>query len=190
MTRIGDWIQTYSGRQFFPLDPRADEIHIEDVAHSLSLQCRYAGHCRRFYSVAEHSVHLARFVSAPNKLWALLHDASEAYLVDVPRPVKPALTGYKGLEQCVMLEIAIRFNLSWPMPQEVHDADMRICVDEKAQNMAPGLMWGIDGLEPLGITLPCWMPQRAEREFLKCFRELTTPEDLAVWRAERGEALA
>lgn len=191
--RKGDWIQTFTGRQMWPMDPRADEIHIEDIAHSLSMQCRYAGHCRRFYSVAEHSVLLARYVSPANALWALLHDASEAYLVDVPRPVKPALAGYKAIEEKVSIVIAARFGLSSiEIPREVHEADMRICVDEKAQNMAPGLMWGIDGLAPLGVRLRFWAPEEAERQFLAAFAALTskTPEALAAWRAERGEALA
>ncbi len=98
---------------------------------------------------------------------------SEAYLAAVPAPVKPALVGYTKYEQQLMLEIAVRFGLTWPMPAEVHDADMRICVDEKAQNMAPGLMWGIDNLEPLGVIVECWSPTEAERQFLKTFRELT-----------------
>ena len=54
--RGGDWMQTYSGFQFWPLDPRPEEIHVIDIAHSLANQCRYAGHCREFYSVAQHSV--------------------------------------------------------------------------------------------------------------------------------------
>ena len=176
--RKGDWIQAYPARRFWPIDPRVDEIHIDSIAHSLSMQCRYAGHCLRFYSVAEHCVLLARYVSAPNKLWALLHDASEPYLVDVPRPVKPELTNYKLLENHIMSNVALRFNLGSPgarmIPREVHNADMRICVDEKEQNMAPGLVWpGIDGLEPLGVTLQLWSPERAEAEFLDTFAELT-----------------
>lgn len=188
--RKGDWIQTYTGRQFWPLDPRISEVFIQDIAHSLSLQCRYAGHCRRFYSVAEHSVLLASHVSPPNRLWALLHDASEAYLVDVPRPIKPALTGYKLIEENVMGVIADRFGLPGSMPAEVKDADMRICVDEVAQNMAPGLVWGIHGLEPLGVRLWFWEPKLAEMAFLRQFETLAgkTPEALAAWRAERGEA--
>jgi hypothetical protein len=184
MQRQGDWIQTYTGRQFWPLDPRPDEIHIDDIAHALSLQCRYAGHCRRFYSVAEHSVLLARYVSPKNALWALLHDASEAYLVDVPRPIKPALTGYKAIENEVMAAVADRFGLSSSMPAEVHDADMRICVDEKAQNMTPGLMWGIDGLKPIGAKLQFWSPEQAESAFVKTYC------DLAAWRSERDEPVA
>ncbi len=170
--RKGDWIQCFTGAQFWPLDPRANEVRVLDIAHSLSLQCRYAGHCLRFYSVAEHSVLLARHAAPEDRLWALLHDASEAYLVDVPRPVKGSLTGYRAIEDRVMLSVAEAFGLRGSMPAAVHAADIRICVDEKAQNMAAGPMWGIDGLEPLGVTLQFWSPEKAEAEFLDMFAEL------------------
>lgn len=172
--RLGDWLQTYTGRQFWPLDPRPEEIFIEDIAHHLSMLCRYAGAVTRFYSVAEHSVHVSRYVSAANAPWGLLHDAPEAYLVDVPRPVKRSLPQYEAIESQLMAAVSRRFKLLpiWTMPAEVAEADMRICVDEKAQNMAPGLMWGIDGLEPLGVTIECWSPERAEQEFLAEFGRL------------------
>ncbi|MBZ9888150.1 hypothetical protein LB559_09380 [Mesorhizobium sp. BR1-1-3] len=169
--RKGDWMQTFSGFQFWPLDPRAEEIHIVDIAHALSMQCRYAGHCRKFYSVAEHSVHLARLVSPVNAMWALLHDASEAYLVDVPRPVKPFLTGYKAAEAKVMAAVCERFGLPPEMPVEVHKADGAIIGDERA-NMAPCVApWYSTG-GPLGIRLQYWTPAEAEAEFLAAFWEL------------------
>lgn len=183
--RKGDWIQTYTGRQFWPLDPRTDEIFIEDIAHSLSLQCRYAGHCLRFYSVAEHSVHIARHVAPELALWGLLHDAAEAYLVDVPRPVKHELAEYAAIEKRLARVIGQTFRVE-PFSLaslKVKEADYRICVDEKAQNMAPGPMWGIDNIDPLGVTLEFWSPERAEEEFLRAFKTLT--EDLAAWRAGR-----
>ena len=170
--RAGDWMQTYSGRQFWPVDPRAEDVFIEDIAHSLSMACRYAGHCLRFYSVAEHSVHLSRYVPEPFKLWALLHDASEAYLVDVPRPLKPSLTGYAALERRVMDEVALRFGLGVLMPPEVKDADNRILIDESQQNMSPCVQpWNLPG-EPLGVTLEYWSPEVAEAKFLAAFEEL------------------
>jgi hypothetical protein len=99
--RTGDFMQTYTGRQYWPMDPRPHEVYIEDIAHSLSLQCRYAGHCIKFYSVAEHSVLIARHLAAtraPEVAFAgLLHDAPEAYCVDIPRPLKPYLTNYKAI---------------------------------------------------------------------------------------------
>ena len=86
--RVGDWIQTYTGKQFWPIDPRACEITIEDIAHALSLQCRFSGHCREFYSVAQHSCLVSSYCIDEDAGWGLLHDAAEAYLVDLPRPIK------------------------------------------------------------------------------------------------------
>lgn len=67
--RRGDWIQTFTGRRFWPLDPRPEDVCIEDIAHALSLKCRFGGHCTRFYSVAEHSVHVSNYVPAEFALW-------------------------------------------------------------------------------------------------------------------------
>lgn len=170
--RLGDWMQTATGRQFWPLDPRPDEIDIVDIAHALSMMCRYGGHCIRFYSVAEHCVLMARAVSPENALWALLHDASEAYVVDVPRPLKASLPNYKNLEGYVMNAVCVRFGISHLMPAEVKSADNRILLDESAQNMgATPAPWGIDG-EPLGVVLQFWSPEQAKAEFLKEFAAL------------------
>jgi uncharacterized protein len=158
---------------FWPMDPRADEVEIDDIAHSLSMQSRYAGHSLRFYSVAEHSVLIARWLldhyPPERALWGLLHDASEAYLVDVPRPVKPFLPGYKEAEARVMAVVCERFGLPITMPHSVHEADNRILHDEKAQNMAPSaLPWNLKG-EPLGVTLQFWTPEQAKAEFLSTY---------------------
>lgn len=168
----GDYISTYTGR-FWPMSPRASEIDIKDIAHSLAMQCRYAGHVRRFYSVAEHSVHIARWLleNAPHAaLHGLLHDAPEAYLVDVPRPVKKSLRGYREAEDRVWQAVAAAFSLSPIMPDEVHEADNRIIADEMRQNMHE-CDHKYD--EPLGVTLEYWDPVRGEREFLEMYRALT-----------------
>lgn len=175
MDRTGDWIQTFTGRRFWPLDPRSAEVHIEDIAHSLAMQCRYAGHCVRFYSVAEHCVLLARHVSAENKLWALLHDASEAYLVDVPRPIKRFLTGYGAAENDVMWSVCQRFGLADAMPAEVHEADGRIISDERI-NLAPcEAEWGYAPGPALGVALQYWSPADAESQFLTAYNMLARP---------------
>src|SRR5579885_2784587 len=86
--RHGDWIQTYCGVAFYPLDPRPEEILIEDIAHALSMLCRFTGHVKRFYSVAQHCVYVSHRCDPKDALWGLLHDAAEAYLNDISRPVK------------------------------------------------------------------------------------------------------
>lgn len=174
--RTGDFMQTYTGRKFWPMDPRADEVFIEDIAHSLSLQCRYAGHCLRFYSVAEHSVHIARWLldkhSALTALYGLLHDAPEAYVVDVPRPLKPFLANYKEAEAGVWSAIARRYGLAEDMPAAVHEADGRIIADELV-NLLPMEWHGRYAGEELGVTLEYWSPEEAEVEFLAAFDALT-----------------
>lgn len=169
MNPRGDWIQTASGQQFWPMDPQPHEVYLDDIAHALSMLCRFGGHCRRFYSVAEHCVLMARAAPAEFKRWALLHDASEAYLVDVPRPIKPFLIGYDEAEAKIMRAVAIRFNLHLGLPDQVKQMDRAILMDERLQNMAPApVPWSTDG-EPLGVTLQYWSPSCAKYEFLKTF---------------------
>ena len=172
--RIGDFMQTATGRKFWPLDPRPEEVFIEDIAHSLSLQCRYAGHCLRFYSVAEHSVLMARKLLWEGEglaLWALLHDAAEAYTVDVPRPLKRHLVGYKEAEAVVMAAVCARFGLSESMPPAVHDADNRIIGDELV-NMVPMDWHARYAGKELGVRLRYWSPEEARVEFLATFDAL------------------
>ncbi len=172
MNDRGGWIQTSHGRQFWPMDPRADEVFIDDIAHALSMLCRYGGHSLRFYSVAEHSVLLSRSAAPENKLWALLHDATEAYLVDVPRPIKPFLVGYKEAEIKIMRAICERFDMAIDMPTKVKEADTRILFDERAQNMMKSsLRWEFEA-EPLGVLLQCWTPAVARANFLSDFHYL------------------
>jgi hypothetical protein len=172
--RAGDWIQTFGGKQFWPVDPRPEDIDIGDIAHALSMLCRYGGHCQRFYSVAEHCVLLAGVVESQHKLWALLHDASEAYLVDVPRPIKPYLIGYGAAEDAIMTAVAVKFDLG-PMPPEVKAADRAILTDERSQNMsAAPEPWSTDGA-PLGVSLQFWGPARAKQEFMAAFEALSSP---------------
>jgi len=177
VTRKGNWIQTYSGKQYWPIDPRPEDVNIEDVAHALSMLCRFGGHCLRFYSVAEHSVHIARWLLARHgahvALCGLLHDSTEAYVADVPSPTKPHLSGYKEIEARNWSEISWKFSLPLTIPREVKEADARILADEISQNMAPCIVpWSYEPA-PLGVSLEFWDPERAELEFLAAFRELS-----------------
>jgi hypothetical protein len=175
--RQGDWIQTYTGKQYWPIDPRPEDVDILDIAHALSMLCRFGGHCLKFYSVAEHSVHIGRWLydryGAEVALCGLLHDATEAYVTDVPRPTKPYLTGYKDIEARNWAEISWKFGLPLTMPPQVKEADRRILTDEASQNMAPSDVEWSATLEPLGIELRYWSPERAKGAFIDCFRDYT-----------------
>lgn len=176
MSRAGDWMQTSAGTQYWPIDPRPEEVAIEDIAAALSKQCRFAGHCIKFYSVAEHCVLMARHPLCPpeDRFVALMHDASEAYLGDVLRPTKKSLIGYLEIEDKNMHAIADKFGFAWPMPASVKELDNRILLDEQQQNMAPPpAPWNIPG-EPTGVKLQFWSPDEAERQFLAAFRELNS----------------
>ena len=120
---VQGWIQTSTGIKFFPLEPQIEDIYIQDIAHALSNLCRFGGHCSEFYSVAQHSVEVAQIVPKEYALWGLLHDASEAYLVDIPRPLKPFLKEYLTFESQLMYCICKKFNLPLECPKSVEIAD-------------------------------------------------------------------
>lgn len=175
--RQGNWIQTYTGKQYWPIDPRPEDVNIEDIAHALSMLCRFGGHCLRFYSVAEHSIHIARWLypryGARVALCGLMHDATEAYVTDVPRPLKPFLMGYKQIEKDNWLAIASALDLPAVLPDAVKDADTRALSEEARQNMAPCVAEWATVEEPLGFQIEFWDSEQSELEFLAAFRELT-----------------
>src|SRR5262245_58620631 len=129
--RVGDWMQTYTGLAFWPMDPRPDEVRLDDIAAALSKLCRYGGQGVKFYSVAEHCVHVAEAAPDYCKLDALLHDASEAYLCDVIRPIKSHLTNYVAIEARLQRVIAHRFRVCFPIPDVVKRLDTGILADER-----------------------------------------------------------
>ena len=170
--RIGDWMQTASGRQFWPCDPKPEDVSIQDIAHALSMCCRFNGHCREFYSVAQHSVLVSANVPIKFALWGLLHDAAEAYVCDVPRPLKPALTGYKEIEDRVMAAICVRFGLEPDMPADVKRIDNAILADEAAQIMAaPPRPWFLPE-RPLGVKIVPWSAEQSRSMFLQMYERL------------------
>lgn len=172
-TRSGNWMQTYTGRQFWPLDPRPDEIDLDDIATALSRACRYAGHCERFYSVAEHSVYVSQIVTPSLALKGLLHDATEAYLVDIPRPIKPFLKGYFEIENNLWKAIAAKFGLTEDMPESIKEADNAILLAESVQIMKPHpAPWCVPGMAA-SVKIMCLPPDQARGLFLNRFTELT-----------------
>ena len=132
----GPQIMLQSGAWFDILDPGSCAFTIEDIAHGLAHTCRYAGQCQDFYSVAEHSIHVSTMCEEA-KLEALLHDAAEAFIGDVTRPLKQLLPDYKRIEKAVEKAVFERFNLRTPLPVEIKEADLRVLAAEQAQIMAP-----------------------------------------------------
>lgn len=135
------WIQTTSGNYFDYRKPELTQINLVDIESSLARQCRYLGHLKRtieFYSIAEHSCYVAWAVcklgGTPNEiLWALLHDATEAYIGDIPRPLKEHIPFFTEFEASIMDLIAKRFGLQGQMPKIVKKLDYAILELEKKQ---------------------------------------------------------
>lgn len=180
--RAGDWMQTYTGRQFWPLDPCAADVCIEDIAHALSNQCRFAGHCERFYSVAEHSIRVGwlmrQYVADEFRnraaLAGLLHDAAEAYLVDLPRPIKRTVSGYKDAEDRVMAAIIERFSVldAFENYGETikHCDNVMLATEAEFIMKEPPAAWH-PMPPPLNDFVACWSPVVAEKMFLELFAE-------------------
>jgi len=169
------WIQTFSGRKFYILEPRVEDVHIEDIAHALSLLTRFTGHTREFYSVAQHSVLVSRVCDPADALGGLLHDASEAYLADLNSPLKhsPEMSRYRTAERRVQEVIRERFGLP-KEPGSVKLADKRLLVTEKRDLMTAGPERGyFTDIEPLSIKITPLPPQVAEKIFLERFQELS-----------------
>ena len=167
------WIQTYTGKQFYPLSPRAQDVDIRDIAHALSMQCRFNGHCKIYYSVADHSVRVSHAVPAEHALWGLLHDAAEAYLTDLPRPVKKLMPTFEAMEDQLLDFLLKQFGLSMPMPHPVQVADETLLATEARDVMAPPpadwqLRYG-----PLEKKIQPLSQADAEAAFLKRFDELS-----------------
>lgn len=168
--RIGEWIQTYTGRAFYPLDPHPEDVDIEDIAHALANLCRFGGHCRQFYSVAEHSISVSLIVPPEYALCGLLHDAAEAFCADVPRPIKRMLgPAYKNIEIAIWTAIAARFGISPEVPKCIHDADNSCLFAEKAVLLGPEPHpWGGE-CSPAPILIAGFSPAKAKELFLSRF---------------------
>lgn len=160
-TKLKHKIRMYpSGLRVDPLDLSADDITIEDIAHHLSRICRFNGGVPSFYSVAEHSLRVAQKVDRRHAKWAMLHDAAEAYLGDITRPIKSRLfyNGFTGddgsidpvpantIEMEILEIIGKKFDLCWPIPDEIWKADdirlaeeLELIEDHKLHGNLPNL---------------------------------------------------
>lgn len=177
------WIETYSGKTLHFLDPKEDEIDIEDIAHALSNECRFGGHTNNYYSVAEHSMLVASLVEESLQLEGLLHDASEAYLRDIASPIKQYLTSYKDIEHGLMAVIAKKFGFNWPISPAVKEADTMALKAEARQLMpSKGASWIhlYPTKEEAKVKLLCLPPHVVKEYFMAAFNELTGVEKKIV----------
>jgi 5'-deoxynucleotidase YfbR-like HD superfamily hydrolase len=167
------WIETYSGKRFNLLNPDSEMVDITDIAHALSNTCRFGGHSREFYSVAQHCVLCSKVAPEAISLQALLHDAPEAYINDIPTPVKGLLPQYKQLEDKIWKIIANKYKVSEIMDPLIKEIDRRMLVTEARDLMHCNNEW-VDEMEMdrYPIPLQVWTPKEAKEEFLKRFRRL------------------
>lgn len=181
--RYGDWMLTYTGKEFYPLDPRVEDLNEIDIAHALAMICRFGGHAKFHYSVAQHSAHAALCVlseTGDKKLafCALMHDATEAYLGDVVTSIKRQLPEYKKLEKQLWQVIAKRWDLPTEMPAAIHRADMRMLMTERLDVMpASNRPWAIspDDYPPYKLRISAMSPYEAEAQWLELFYALQKP---------------
>lgn len=173
------WIQTYCGVKFDLARPEAEMVRIEDIAHALAQQCRFNGHLKEFYSIAEHSVRVAGQLTNEEPLvrfQGLLHDAAEAYVGDIVRPLKRIMPLASGIEERIWECIADRFEVPPALHPKVHEADNIMLVIEARSLMTVNLLneWSGDlpevpKEEVIDLT---YTPKEAESLFLERFEEL------------------
>ncbi len=170
-----NWVELSEGTKFYPFDPSPEMVKIEEIAHSLSGQVRFNGHIIPSYTVAQHSVWCSRIVPAGFELEALLHDATEMIIGDIPSPVKEGLPFLKGLENMIWREaIAPAFGLPEKISPEVKHADFQMLLLEKQQLCEKhGNDWGLPAMPLPDIKLLSLSRAESKELFLSRFRELT-----------------
>lgn len=173
-------ILTANGTYFNLLAPSLSHIDIETIAHALSHICRFTGHTREFYSVAQHCYHASFIVPEEYALEALLHDAAEAYIGDVATPLKRQLFDYAEIEKKVERAIADRFNLTLPMSPCVHHADQIMLATEKRDLMPDSDNWFAGtNILPLPTKIEPVSPAVAKSMFLARYNHLVVMNEIA-----------
>lgn len=170
-------ILTASGQHFDLQHPEASPINILTIAHALSHLCRFTGHCREFYSVAQHSLMVSFLVDPQHALAGLLHDAAEAYVGDVSAPLKQLLPDYQAVERQVEAAVLQHFGLAPELPGCVKAADLVMLATEQRDLMSHAHraeVWtSLRGVDPLLDTLVPMHPVVARRAFLERFAQLS-----------------
>ena len=175
VTRIkGPTIMLAGGSYFDLEDPASSDFGIEDIAHALAHICRYTGHCRTFYSVAQHSVLVSRAVPEEHAFAGLMHDAAEAFIGDVSKPLKVLLPDYKRIEDRIEAAVFARFGLAADLPPCVKEADRVLLRTEQRDLMgAEGHEWSFtEGAAPLSERIDPLPPAEAKWLFLTRYAAL------------------
>ena len=182
------YVETRSGKKVTFLDPKRDDIDITDIAYALANQCRFNGHCAPFYSVAEHSVAVSSLLPPELQLAGLLHDAAEAYLGDIPSPIKQFLGEYCDIEDKLLAVIMDKYNVTYLEEEAniVKQADLQQLRTE-AHYLIPsgGEDWTIwtkypDFTVSGGHRPKCAPPQFAYQAFMLVFNNLTQPKESPI----------
>jgi uncharacterized protein len=177
----GSFIQTASGRRVDPFAPRPEDLDVEDIAVALSNQCRFGGHIRAFYSVAQHALIVSQLVEehggdAVDCLWGLLHDASEAYLLDLPHPIKHrSELGrlYRAAESGLQAAICERFGLPADPPEGLKALDRALLATERRALAQEAWHWPeLEDVAPLELEIEPLAPDAAAAVFLERYAEL------------------
>jgi len=168
---MNTWIRLYDGRKFHFLKPKVSEISIENIAHSLSQLCRFTGHTKKFYSVAQHSALVHDILPQNLKAEGLLHDSSESMAADLNTVIKSLLPQYKIIELKIEKIIAKKFNLKFPFPPGVKEADLRLLCSEMRDLMS-GKDHKLLPYLPLDEKITPWSVEKSKKEFLKRFYKL------------------
>lgn len=165
------WIHTFCKKRFDYLRMREEDITIYDIAQALSNVCRYGGHCS-FYSVAEHSLNVSHIVPEKFALEALMHDATEAYLGDLPRPLKRLIPEYRRIERELDSVIRKKFKIQQEHSQQVKIADDVMLATEASRFGYDIEEWNIGQLPRDDIRIDHLDPSQAKNRFLRRFHEL------------------
>lgn len=173
------WMQTRNGT-FSLTNPRPEDVDFNEIAYALSHLCRFAGHTKKFYSVAQHCCLVASLLPKPLKLYGLLHDAHEAYIGDITTPVKHALgipkQAMKAIESPILVAIHRAAGHEWPLPESIAGAikyaDLVALNTERRDLMAPSPQpwsFGIDRILPIEKRIKAWTSKQSERRFMSAF---------------------
>jgi 5'-deoxynucleotidase YfbR-like HD superfamily hydrolase len=169
-----------SGTYFDIINPNTEQIMILDIVTALSRICRFGGHCDKFYSVAQHSLHVSYAVPPQYALEGLLHDAAEAYIGDLVAPLKQFLPDYKRIEHNIEAVIAQKFalNTSPACFDAIKEADLRMLLTEKRDLFhGENTNWAVNNpalynLKPLTERINPVNSARASELFMVRFNKL------------------